>query len=213
MPWGLWPLLVCLALLFLWVLLTREAILQERSKPARKRGGSRNKSNFPAALKSTIETACLDELAFASIASDLQAAHEAGDSRATDRLLREGCPADMWDWPEYTAWAEEVGEKPTRLRMVAAMNHHLWHLCSRLDEIDRLKQITDRRPIWQVRAADDGNDPPACAKLNNRSERWDHPFWRTTSRKHIRQCGCRCIVRSMSQEDFDFEQRASSTEI
>ncbi len=128
-------------------------------------------------------------------AGAVQSAIDSGSQRELDQLLRNLCPTDMWDWPAYLAHADDQEEKPTRIRMVAALAHRLLRDDHWANRIPQMLESKDRHPRWQFRDCGDSRDPPACQKLSGRIERFDAEFWQTTSPAVCERVACRCAIR------------------
>lgn len=135
-------------------------------------------------------------------ADAITAALDSGNPRQLDRLLRAICPADMWNWSAYMAYAQEFGEKPTRIRMVAALANRLMRDDHWAQRMPQLLENLENRPLWQFRAVGDSRDPPACTKLTGRTERFDSPFWATHSPARCERVRCRCTIRAYGIKEW-----------
>lgn len=147
-------------------------------------------------LDQAAQWAQIDPAPLLAQAAAIAASFDTGNPRVLDGLLRTICPADMWDWPAYTAYAKRVDEKPTRLRMVAALAHRFQVDAHWSERIPQLLQNIDFRPLWQFRACGDSRDPPACRKLSGRTERFDAAFWQTQNPSECDRVICRCSIRA-----------------
>ena len=85
-------------------------------------------------------------------AHNVQVAINSGSTRELDKLLRALCPIEMWDWPAYAAASVYLREKPTRIRMVAALAHRLLRDDHWVNRVPQMNQNVRHRPIWQLRA-------------------------------------------------------------
>lgn len=157
---------------------------------------------FIPALAEVIAEAGLDHALIWPAREALRAALASGDSRALDRALRPVLPEAIWPWPGYEKWAKLVGQKPTRLRMVAAAADMLLHKMAAQERMAQLLENTDCRPYWQLRSAGDAADWPACAKATGRIERWDSRYWQTHGPQQCPRVGCRCTIRAYSLQDL-----------
>lgn len=147
-------------------------------------------------LRKAAEWANVDTAQLLTQADAITAALDSGRPRELDRLLRTICPADMWDWPAYAAYAEEAHEKPTRIRMVAALEHRLMRDDHWARHMPQLLANLENRPLWQFRAVDDGQDPPECKQLSGRVERFDSEFWQSHGPTTCDKVRCRCTIRA-----------------
>jgi hypothetical protein len=156
-----------------------------------------------AELLRAAEWANIDPGSLTGRAEAIAAALDSGSSRELDRLLRTVCPDQMWDWPAYTAYANRVSEKPTRLRMVAALAHRILRDDNWSRRMPQLIANLDNRPLWQFRAVGDSRDPPACAKHSGRTERFYSEFWQLHNPAACNEVFCRCTIRAYGQKEFD----------
>jgi Phage Mu protein F like protein len=123
---------------------------------------------------------------------------QAGDSTQLDRVLRDICPTEAWAWPAYSEYAARTNEKPTRLRMVAAVAHAIERQVMFTDSLAQLMGNVSARPIWQLRAVCDGRDPEECEKLDGQTARYDDQFWLTNGPTQCEKVYCRCSIRAYS---------------
>ena len=127
---------------------------------------------------------------------------ESGDPRKLDSMLRTVLPTSCWEWPAYAKWAAMVGERPTRIRMVAAFASTLMKRNSAQIRAAQLIANVDRRPYWELRAVGDGADWPLCRKHDRRVERWDHRFWVKHGPHQCERVGCRCSIRALTPDEY-----------
>lgn len=156
---------------------------------------------FIPALRSAIVDAQLDHDAIWPHREALRTAHDSNSPRDLDRALRPLLPAAMWPWPGYEQWAGMVGEKPTRLRMVAAVASLLLRRVHEQARAQQLVENADHRPYWQLRVVGDSMDWPQCKKLDGRIARWDSRFWQTHGPQQCSLVGCRCSIRAYTAEE------------
>lgn len=138
----------------------------------------------------------IDAEPLVALSAEVQAAINSGNPRELDQLLRTVCPADMWPWPAYTEYALRVNEKPSRIRMVAALCHRIMRDAHWAEHMPELLAGSDRRPLWQFRDCGDGRDPEACEDLSGTTERFDSAFWQANNPAHCDQVMCRCSIRA-----------------
>jgi hypothetical protein len=154
-------------------------------------------------LRLIAQWANIDPAPLVEQASAVTTAIDSGSPRELDRLLRTLCPDQIWDWPAYMEYTTRVGEKPTRIRMVAALAHRIQrddHFSLRIPQL--LRNI-DNRPLWQFRAAGDSLDLPACTKLTGCTERHDSDFWKTNNPAECEHVMCRCTIRAYGVMEWE----------
>lgn len=118
------------------------------------------------------ETAMYQALPF-HVDADARAARAA----AIDALLQEGL--------------ERIQKAPLKAVSEASARR-----LSMRERRDQMLLNTDSRPLWQLRAVGDGDDPKGCAGLAFPVYRWDDPFWEKNSPWVCRKKNCRCSVRA-----------------
>lgn len=129
-------------------------------------------------------------------AQAVQAAVKSGNPRELDKLLRTLCPAEMWDWPAYFAYADEQEEKATRIRMVAVLANRITRDAHWNERMPQLLENTESHPVWQFRTVADGRDPEECADVAGKTERFDSAFWQSNSPANCDRVYCRCTIRA-----------------
>lgn len=137
----------------------------------------------------------------------VQDAIDSGELRQLDKLLRSLCPAAMWDWPTYFTYADAVKEKPTRIRMVAALAHRLLRDDHWAWRMPQMLEAIELHSLWQFRPAGNSRDHPDCAALSCRTERFDSEFWQNNHPANCARVYCRCSIRSYR---FDEDINSSS---
>ena len=158
--------------------------------------------SFNERLRKIALWANVDPGPFVVQADAIMAAFDAGSPRELDYLLRTMCPEDMWDWPAYAAYAQEFGEKPTRIRMVAALAHRVMRDIHWAQRMPQLLANLAYRPLWQFRPAGDAHEHPACKNLSGRVERFDSEFWQTHGPTICDKVRCRCTIRAYGIEEW-----------
>ncbi|WP_155419675.1 hypothetical protein [Variovorax paradoxus] len=138
----------------------------------------------------------------------ISAALASSDYRTLDQALRRGCPGEMWDWPAYAEFAQRIGQKATRLRMVARLAHRLIRADHWSHRLPQMLEGADRRPYWQFRIAGDSLDPAECQAHQGRIERFDATFWHEHSPAVCTRVECRCTIRVYAPGDLTADRTA-----
>lgn len=156
-------------------------------------------------LRLAAQWAHIDPVPLLALRSAIAISCETDNLRALDVVLRTVCPKQLWDWPDYMAYAERVGDKPTRLRMVAALAHRIVRDATWSQRLLQLLDNQEQRPLWQFRDCGDNRDPPACTKLSARIERFDSKFWQTQNPASCDQVTCRCTIRAYRTDETQMQ--------
>lgn len=156
-------------------------------------------------LQLAAQWAHIDPASLLALTSAIVVACETNNPRVLDSVLRTVCPEKIWDWPEYIAYAERVSDKPTRLRMVAALAHRIERDAMWCQRLPQLVDNQNQRPLWQFRDCGDRRDPPACSKLSARIERFDSEFWQTQNPASCDRVNCRCTIRAYRTDETQMQ--------
>jgi hypothetical protein len=127
---------------------------------------------------------------------NIKCAVESGSTRELEKLVGSVCPSERWIWPAYETYALRIGNRPTRARMVAALCHRILRDAHWTFRMPQLLANTQRRPLWQFRAAGDSRDPLACKNRTGQVEHFESIFWLNHIPAQCTHVYCRCTIRA-----------------
>lgn len=134
---------------------------------------------------------------------DIRASIDRGNPHDTNRLVRECCPAEAWDWPEATAFLTHTGKRGTRLQLVDLVAHRLTMRHHLLQRLGQMRLQVASRPHWSLTPVPDPLTPADCIDEGATIRRHDDPFWSHSGPEHCDRVFCRCRIRSYSDSELE----------